>query len=670
MVTFDSFTFDGFESGDGTGGTGNWSDNWTFSGDCAPSSYDPWWAHEGSYYLRLSGDNNDDPGDGYAQRQVDLSGTTGSGPYLYFWARVNSLQYNDYVEVRVSTDGEDWNTLKTFTYQDVSLQYNQYWYNLSGYDRPSTFYVSFKMSGDNYWDMIYIDDVEFSTYQGGEEDEWPLPPFDPSVTTVPSYPPDSPDLHQELKWDFEDAVYDDVNFEYGQTRTMRFKAQAALEEGTYCNRIWVSSVDGWPVDDEGAVISGTTAKIIVGEPEETNCDGGKLKIEKVSDPPIVEPYEETTVTYTITIENVDTEAIPIYTIEDWLPATGSKLQEEGFIYKDNSTTARIIHRLSVAYDGFESGSGTGGTGNWTDNWTLQGDCTVYNDIYWAHNGMYHLRLLGDNDANPGDGYARRRVDLSDYPNAELQFWAKLSDFEDGDEAEVKVSTDGEYWDTLRTFIDGEDDGMYHPYTLDLSGYAGSPTVYIAFDAAGLDRTGYPHPNYDYFYIDDIEFVDPTAEIEIPVCMPDVNDGPWQFFYEDWEYDWPYFEYRWSITWDFGNYPDENDSVWDEGGFCQTFEYVPYYSPALVLYPGEILEIVFQATGTLTYSGSYYNEVFVKILEGHGYYEDQWLYSGQTGTIIVPQYDLEAETLNTVLRANAMLGPYGHWWRSWHWWRHW
>jgi hypothetical protein len=50
-------------------------------------------------------------------------------------------------------------------------------------------------------------------------------------------------------------------------------------------------------------------------------------------------------------------------------------------------------------------------------------------------------------------------------------------------------------------------------------------------------------------------------------------------------------------------------------------------------------------------------------------QDEWkyVYSWPTGGVIVPQYDLEAETLSSILRANAMLDEDGFWWRSWHWW---
>ncbi|MFC2070842.1 hypothetical protein ACFLTB_06715, partial [Chloroflexota bacterium] len=114
-------------------------------------------------------------------------------------------------------------------------------------------------------------------------------------------------------------------------------------------------------------------------------------------------------------------------------------------------------------------------------------------------------------------------------------------------------------------------------------------------------------------------------------MPDVIDGPWQFMYEDWEYDYPWWEYRWSITWDFDLYPDALDDVWDPGGTCDNYTYTDY-EPYLLLHPGETFEVVFQAKGTLTYSGSYFNEVFVHIDSS---WSEGWIYSWPTGSVIVP-----------------------------------
>jgi hypothetical protein len=805
VIEYNSFAYDGLESGGISGGTGNWSGSWSLTGDASISTSDP---HQGTRSIRLRGAGGSS--DGYAQREVNLGGTSGNGPYLSFWARVDNVESDNFIYIKVSTNGVDWTTLDTFSDDESDRQYHEYRYNLSSFGRPSSLYVAFEMDGNHNSDTINIDDIEFSDYDGLSTGLWPMDPFDPT-TTPKGW--DDEGRYQQLEWDFEYAGYDDVDFDYGEVRTMSFRAQAALEEGTYCNKIWVSSESH---GDEGAIISGTTAKIVVGDPMESRCDGGLIVVDKISDPEIVYPYEPTTVTYTITIENVDNVDITIYEVEDWLPATGYTEPEEGFMYVDDSASGRIIRPATIAFDGFESGGLTGGTGNWSDNWTASGDYTVSNSD-GPHQGTYHMKLRGE--GGQPYGYAQREIDLSGYSSAELRYWAKASSFdwgeevdvkvstnppvytdiafdgfesgggsggtgnwsgswnfsgycsittnygpyegsrhlqlrdedenagiatrevdltgfsdaelqfyaklwqlESGDEVYVKVSTDGEDWDTIETFDSGDSDGWYHPYTYDISNYGAVSSFYVRFesnmhephydddyfwvdnvelvdDGGGYwdilktfefsdsdgqyhsysyDLSSYGSPssfyvafdteklgdNQDYFYFDNVEFRDFAAESDIPVCMPDENLGN-NFLFEDWEYKPPYWEYRWSLFWDFSNYPGENDPVFDEGGVCEDYEWADY-NPYLLLSPGEIFEITFQASGTLTYSGSYYNEVFVHI--DNNWYEG-WLYSWPTGSVIVPQYDLQAETLNSILRANAMLSPEGHWWRSWHWWWH-
>jgi len=183
------------------------------------------------------------------------------------------------------------------------------------------------------------------------------------------------------------------------------------------------------------------------------------------------------------------------------PAGRAGLEEFFKVEKAVVATATFA---TLAADDFESGDGEGGTGAWSDNWTLSGDYSFNTD--WPHEGSYHLRLRGGSSPAE-DGYAMRQVDLSGHPNAELRFWAKMYDFEPGDEVDVKVSTNGVVWDPLLTFVNDDDDNQYHQYRFDLSGYGGPSTFYIAFDAEGLDRTYYHHQwYYDYFYVDDVEFV--------------------------------------------------------------------------------------------------------------------------------------------------------------------
>ena len=176
-------------------------------------------------------------------------------------------------------------------------------------------------------------------------------------------------------------------------------------------------------------------------------------------------------------------------------------------------------------------------------------------------------------------------------------------------------------------------------------------------------TGVTNYTDEYAMLDNVNIS--YSETPTPVCMPDDNEGT-DFFQENWDYT----DYRWRLRWNFSDYPDSYDDVWDGGNFCGTFQYADY-NPYILLAPGETLEVTFQADVDLSASGSYYNEVYVLIDPGYYYFDDdEWLYSWPTGGVTVPQYDLQAETLNSLLRANASLSPDGFWWRSWHWWWHW
>lgn len=155
--TFATIAADGFESGGGTGGTGTWSTNWTFSGDYQVTTYNE---YEGDYCLMLRGDGDAYPGNGYAQRKVNLSGATGLGPYLKFWGSLENMESGNTVQVRASTNGVDWDILETL---DGNNPYQQYPYDLSSYGKPSTFYVSLKMNGDHSSDTFYLDDLRFTT---------------------------------------------------------------------------------------------------------------------------------------------------------------------------------------------------------------------------------------------------------------------------------------------------------------------------------------------------------------------------------------------------------------------------------------------------------------------------------------------------------------------------
>lgn len=214
--------------------------------------------------------------------------------------------------------------------------------------------------------------------------------------------------------------------------------------------------------------------------------------------------------------------------------------------------------------------------------------------------------------------------------------------------EWKLSSSGT-WTTLGTH--NPSDSNWHSQTWNLPAEADGTSIDIRFTDITVSARE--------MFVDDVlvTCVDPM-EIT-PVCMPDESDD--DFFDETWHAD----SMRWELDWNFYDYPGESDTIWNIGGLCEGYPFNDY-DPYLELQPGEALVITFQATVTLTASGSYYNEVFVRIDYD---WDEDWLYSWPTGGVSVPQYDLQAQTLSSILRANAMLDGQGMWRRSWHWWRH-
>jgi hypothetical protein len=606
-TSYTEVAFDGFESGDGTGGTGPWTGDWTFSGEYDVNTSGE---YEGTYHLRLRNDSNEIPGDGYAERQVNLSTTT--LPYLQFWAKLNDFEQNDndHIDIRVSTNGTDWDILETLDWDDDDNTYRFHQYDLTSYGTPATFYVSFDMFGDNSSDTFWVDNIEFTdkiaanpspgvvneytytitvecmdpdgcTSSGSDlaqirdelprrgaasgdylqyipntvywdEQDWGIAAFEPSTSSQGF----GTDLRQRLDWNFSP----DIDFDYGQTRTLTFNARAALTEGVYCNYIEVSP-DSWNIHP------GVQSKITIGSPSETRCSGALLELGKTTDTPVIYPDEETTITYTMTIENADTLPITVYEIEDWLPSSG--VADPTFVYvagsanasisrpsfpllfydtfsrADSNTVsawtdgdgggadcritnehAQVVEGCAItksgidttgvsniimsydwqgfsafAYDGFESGDASGGTGTWLQDWTLTGNYQL--DTSDEYKGIYSLELRGDNDDSPGKGYAQRHNDASANSQITLGYRAKLDGWEGGDELYVKVSTDGIFWDTIKTFVNGEDDDTYRYYEHFLFVHGSPATFYVAFES-NMNNSN------DSFWVDELRFIDWTV----------------------------------------------------------------------------------------------------------------------------------------------------------------
>jgi hypothetical protein len=144
---------------------------------------------------------------------------------------------------------------------------------------------------------------------------------------------------------------------------------------------------------------------------------------------------------------------------------------------------------TIVSDDFESGGWSGGTG-WLDDWYPQGDASVTTSGT-PYQGSYHLRL------RYGTDYVKRAVDLSAQTEAHLQFWAKADAFEAGETAQCLVSENGTDWTAVHTWVDGDDDNIYHFHDIDLSPYTLTSEFWIAFQANMSSRR-------DYFYVDDLK----------------------------------------------------------------------------------------------------------------------------------------------------------------------
>ena len=311
-ITRDEVTVasDGFESGGWSGGSG-WLDAWTDIGDATiTKSQGP---YEGSYHLQLRRNT------GYVKRAVDLSGQ--SSARLQFQAKVSSFEGSEEAYCKVSSNGNDWTTVKTWAYGDDDDAYHYHEIDLAPYALSSQFWIAFEANMQQANDYLYIDDIEV-------------------VGILP-----------------------------------------------------------------GATVG--------------------------------------------------------------LPS-----------------------------DRFKSGGWSGGTG-WVGDWHHEGDSSITTDE-GPYEGSYHLRMRSDSS------YVKRAADLAGESSLRLQFKAKVSELETGDEIYCQVSPDDSSWTTVKTWTSADSDDTYHFYDIDLSSHAPySSEFWIAF-TSGMDS-----PN-DRFCVDDLRIVGAIA----------------------------------------------------------------------------------------------------------------------------------------------------------------
>ncbi|GAI85573.1 unnamed protein product, partial [marine sediment metagenome] len=138
------------------------------------------------------------------------------------------------------------------------------------------------------------------------------------VLVVGYIPLGSEDM-QTIEWKFEP----DLDFNYGQERTLSFESATIPEDDT---RYWNEAVI-----EPNKSYTGLTANITVGNPPDTGIPGSGATVTKSADPQIVYAGVPTIVTYVISITNNDVgEFSKLDFIEDYLPV--------GFSYVVDSAT--------------------------------------------------------------------------------------------------------------------------------------------------------------------------------------------------------------------------------------------------------------------------------------------------------------------------------------------
>jgi hypothetical protein len=124
----------------------------------------------------------------------------------------------------------------------------------------------------------------------------------------------------------------------------------------------------------------------------------------------------------------------------------------------------------IATDNFESGGWSGGTG-WLDSWSRSTNAAVVNT--GGPLNSWHLRLTGNS------GVVTRSVNLNQQIQIHLVVWVKYSGWQSSDTASLRVSSDNITWYTAYTWRDGQDDGVYRSYDIDLSSYQMTSRFFIS-----------------------------------------------------------------------------------------------------------------------------------------------------------------------------------------------
>ena len=142
---------DDLESGDLIGGTG-WLDTWTTSGTVSATSANA--PQQGSFHMQAEKASE-------AMRSLDLSGKT--GVTWSFQAKPSGLSGNREAYAEVSSDGIVWDTVRTWTRNDIQDVYGAEAIDLSPFTMTSQFWIRFRVSGGGgpVW-SLFVDDISIA----------------------------------------------------------------------------------------------------------------------------------------------------------------------------------------------------------------------------------------------------------------------------------------------------------------------------------------------------------------------------------------------------------------------------------------------------------------------------------------------------------------------------
>ncbi len=169
----------------------------------------------------------------------------------------------------------------------------------------------------------------------------------------------------------------------------------------------------------------------------------------------------------------------------WIPQNlpGNLATDAPTTDTDKSSQLVVVGMLqtvqaAAASDDFNSGTWSGGSGNWTGDWNHTGSASL------ASGGAsgYSLNLAG------AAGSATRQTSLPKYVASDLKFDAQASSFGPSDTASCQVSPDGSNWTTVETWSHGNETPDYNSFNINLSdqyGLGGGNTtvpLWVRFDA--------------------------------------------------------------------------------------------------------------------------------------------------------------------------------------------